>query len=212
MTTRSVGPVEGAEDPRTFELANGITLELRPASPYLMKSIAEETEAGRPQPPVQHVEAKGRDEPNEDDPEYQQALRQWLSDTGWRTLHVLAATTVKVIEVPDGIWAYDSEDWAEEMASVYGLALEANPKRRLAQWLLLQTTDADLLDLGPMLMQQAGAEEAEVQRALDSFRRNGTRGADTGGPPDGVGDDADTGVSAVPRNRASRRRESRGKV
>lgn len=197
------------DDPPIFELANGIRLILRRVSPRLMKAMRDEAEGGRPKPPmITREDRDGRQEPNEDDPEYRVAYTEWVSGTGWRVLDTLVATCVTVDHVPDGILGPDTNEWAAEVADVYMLPLEANPKRRLAQWVLLQVTDEDLLDLGPLLMAQAGVQEEDVQRALDSFRSTGGRVPDTRDATDGGHIDGNTVQAPAPRSRADRRRKA----
>ena len=195
------------DDPQVFELANGIRLRLRHVSPRLMKAMRDQSEEGRPKPPMITREDRGdRQEPNEDDPEYRAAFTEWVSGTGWRVLDTLVATCATVEHVPDDIPGPDTDEWATELAEVYKLPLEANPKRRLAQWVLLQTTDEDLLDLGPLLMAQAGVQEEDVQRALDSFRSGAGRTPDSSGATDGGRVNGDTVPTSPPRSRAARRR------
>ena len=199
------------DDPQVFELANGIRLRLRHVSPRLMKAMRDQSEEGRPQPPMITRENRdGRQEPNEDDPEYKAAFAEWVSGTGWRVLDTLVATCVTVDHVPDGLCGPDTDEWAVEMADIYRLPIETNPKRRQAQWVLLQVTDEDLLDLGPELMAQVGVQEADVQQALDKFRRTPGGASDTPGAPDGGRTDGDTVSASPPRSRADRRRKTSG--
>ncbi len=195
------------EDPNRFELANGITLTLRDASPALIVNLRTQAEADKPQVPmITREDRDGRQEPNEDDPAYRAAEAKWVSATGWRTLTVLATACVTVDQIPDGIPGPETEDWAALVTTVYGFDLEDNALRRMAQWLLLQTTADDLIDLGPLLMTHAGVDEKGVQDALDSFRRFGGRPADTAGASNGSRADGDTVTPAPTGTRAPRRR------
>lgn len=195
------------KDPNRFELANGITLALRDASPMLLMGINKQAEAEKPQvPTIIREDRDGREEPNEDDPVYRAAQAKWALGVGNRAIHALAAACVTVDKVPDGIPPCDSDDWATQVTVVYGLDLEDNPTLRMVQWLYLQTTVDDIEALTPMLLARAGAAEQEVQDALDSFRRLGGRAADTAGASNGSRADGDTAPVARPGNRATRRR------
>jgi hypothetical protein len=195
------------DDPNRFELANGITLTLREASPMLLLALNKQTEADKPQVPmIIREDRDGREEPNEDDPDYKAAQAKWALGVGNRAIHMLAAACVTVNKVPDGIPKHDSDDWATQVTVVYGLDLEDNPTLRMVQWLYLQTTQKDLDALTVMLLAHAGPAEQEVQDALDSFRRIGQRSADTSGASNGSRADGDTVPAPSAGNRAARRR------
>lgn len=198
MSTRTDGP-------DTFQLANGIKLTLRQASPALIAHIRQQADADEPKVPmITREDRDGRQEPNADDPRYLAAHAKWVSETGWRTLRVLAAACVTIDEIPDGIPGPDSPEWAEQIVAVYGFDLEDNATRRMAQWLLFQTTADDLLDLGPLLMLLAGVDEREVQAALDSFRGTGGRVTDTASNANGGSPDGDTVEAPVAGSGATR--------
>ncbi len=197
-------------DRNKFELANGITLTLREASPMLLLALNKQAEAEKPQvPTIIREDRDGREEPNEDDPDYKAAQEKWALGVGSRAIHILAAACVTVDKVPDEIPKHDSDDWATQVTVVYGLDLEDNPTLRMVQWLYFQTTQKDLEALAPMLLARAGPAEQEVQDALDSFRGIGQRPADTAGASNGSGANGDTVAPARAGNRAARRGAAR---
>lgn len=199
------------DNPNQFELSNGIRITLRDASPMLMVAMRKQADASEPTPPmITRSDRDGREEPNEDDPTYKAARAKWALELGSRALNILAAACVTVDHVPDGIALHDSDDWAALLTDVYGIEVEANPTRRMVQWLFLQTTSGDLELLGPTLLARAGAEEVAVQEVLDSFRSDGGGTTDSGRPTDGGRGDRDTLQTPVPGNRAERRRTRRG--
>ncbi len=193
-----------------FELANGVRLLLRDASPMVVVDLRKQEDANEPRvPTVVREDRGGREDPNENDPAYILARRKWAQDLGARTLRVLAAACVTVEHIPDGILAPDSEEWAEQVTVVYGLDLESNKVRRLAQWVFYQATQPDLDQLGPLLLARAGAEIAQVQDALDTFLGDTERGADTASDANGSGGHGDSPEADAGPTRAARRRASR---
>ena len=195
----------------TFELANGVRLLLRDASPMVVVDLRKQEDANEPQvPTIIREDRGGREEPNENDPAYLLARRKWAMDLGARTLRVLAAACVTVDHIPDGVLAPDSDEWAEQVTVVYGLDLESNQARRKSQWVFYQATQPDLDKLGPLLLARAGAEIAKVQDALDTFLGDAERGADTVSDANGSGGHGDSPEADAGGNRAARRRAARG--
>ncbi len=194
-----------ADDPNTFELSNGIRLTLHDASPVMIIQLNEEMAATEPQVPMDWSEAKNRDEPNADNPQYKAALQRWQMATGRRSLDILIPACVTVVDVPDGILAYDSNEWAEMVTEAYGFALKQGTPARMAQWVLYHATAPDIAELTALLFARAGAPQEEVQRALDGFRSDGQRGADTGSDANGASSADSPLQTPRARNRAQRR-------
>ena len=194
-------------DQDEFTLTNGIRLSLRDASPMHLVMLREQEEACEPKPPIiERKDRDGRQEPNEDDPVYRAAMAKWAMGLGTRTVNILAAECITVVEVPDGIPKHDSDEWATHVTVVLRFDLPDNPTLRLVQWLLLKTTADDLEDLARRLLAHAGAPEVDVEAALDTFPGHRERPTDTEGATNGRSADRDTVSPPVARNRAERRR------
>ncbi len=210
MTSARTEDTKTKEGTVTFELANGIGLSFKDGSPMVINDLRQQEDAREPQvPTIVREDRGGREEPNENDPVYLAEKRKWAQGLGARTLRVLAAACVTVDTIPDGIDGPDTEEWAEQVTVVYELPLESNPLRRMAQWVFYHASQSDMDRLAPMLLACAGPPEEEVIRALDGFRGDGERAADTDVPTNGSGRLGDSPEAAGAGNRAGRRRASR---
>lgn len=211
MTSARTEDTEQETGPVTLDLANGVRLSFQDGSPMVINDLRQQEDAREPQVPmIVREDRGGREEPNENDPAYIAAKRKWAMDLGARTMRVLAAACVTVEAIPDGVDAPDSDAWAEQVTVVYELPLESNPLRRTAQWVFYHASQADMDRLAPMLLACAGPPEEEVIQALDGFRGESERAADTDIAADGSGGFGDSPPAVGAGNRATRRRASRG--
>ncbi len=210
-TTDGTPDKTARDGPVRLELANGICLSFKDGSPMVINDLREQEDARAPQVPmIVREDRGGREEPNENDPAYIAARRKWGMDLGARTLRVLAAACLTVDNIPDDIDGPDSAEWGEQVTVVYELPLESHPLRRVAQWIFYHTSQDDMDRLAPMLMACAGPAEEEVIQALDGFRGDGQRSADTDLATNGSSGLGHSPDPAGAGNRAARRRASRG--
>ncbi len=211
MATTDGTPDKTARDgPVMLDLANGVRLSFKDGSPMVINDLRQQEDTREPQvPTIVREDRGGREEPNENDPVYLAAKRKWAQGLGARTLRVLAAACVTVDTIPDGIDGPDTDAWAERVTVVYELPLESNPLRRMAQWVFYHASQPDMDRLAPMLLACAGPPEEEVIQALDGFRGDGERAADTDVTTNGSGRLGDSPEAAGAGNRAHRRRAPR---
>lgn len=181
-----------------YRLSNGIVLEFRHVSPRAIRQAAQRVP--EPEVPVVRVEAKGRDEPNPNDPAYIAAMAKYLEDVALAGQAVAFMLGVRPLEIPPDMHEVDDDAWVDELAAV-GIEARREPApARLYDWLTLYaiTSDEDLFACTALATQQVGLTEGEVQSALASFRgRTGryTDRADRSADEDGQRDPVQEGVS-----------------
>lgn len=190
-------------------LSNGIVLTFRPVTPSLITAVREELEAKYPPAPVTYLEAKGRDEPNPNDPAYQEEMRRLMARTERVLNDLVVAAGVQVQTVPDGYFKQEDEGWLEDPRIVVAVASgytfdKDNDIQRKVTWLKYYAVETWLDDrlFNRVPIELAGITEGEVQAAVDAFRGVQGRGAD----PDGAA--APEGVNGARGNRTARRRRS----
>lgn len=160
-------------------LSNGILMRVMPTSQEVMRRMISQRE--RPKPPVQMIEELGREEENEDDPAYQDALEQYdqlLMDDTYRVLMFLGT---EVVSVPPGWYMPEDPRWIHRLAAGGIKVNEENEATRYVDWIQLYAirTAYDNSKLLGALMERVGAlRDSEVMRAVERFQSNPKRLAD----------------------------------
>jgi hypothetical protein len=178
--------------PTTVTLSCGVTLRVKPVPGLAIREAVMRIEA--PTVPMVHIKDKGRDEENPNDPDYVKALAEYAE------AKVLVANDVVLLlgseivpPIPEDVIPLDDDGWIPNL-SYLGIEFDAeNPAARKLAWLKFYVlrTDEDQIRalMGPL--RSAGVGEADVARAMESFRNRKERAADNGaGLPNG-GDGAD---------------------
>lgn len=197
------------KDDGLYTLSNGVKLRLR--SPGAMAIQASQKQLRKeypePKPPVAFVEAKDRDEANPNDPDYVAEHAAWEAETIDRLLQVLFTTGVEIVEVPEGLFSFDGDDFVEYLETI-GVEVARGKTGLRTQWLKLYavTEREDLDQLSAELMRLAGVPEVDVQTALDTFRSDTPRGADSDVPDNGRDSDGDPVPAGAARTRSQDRR------
>jgi hypothetical protein len=189
-------------------LSNGVVLDFRPVTPSLIGAVRTDLEAKYPSPPVTYLEAKGRDEPNPNDPAYQDQLRRAMARTEQVLNDLVIAAGCDIRQVPEGVAPLESDDWLQDprIVAARSLGLEfdpADPIKRKCVWLQYYAVEnwADDRLFQSMPAQVAGISEAEVMAALASFRGDPERGPDTGPAPADPSLNGNRGQRRAGRNR-----------
>jgi hypothetical protein len=188
-------------------LSNGIVLTFRPVTPSLITAVREELESRYPAAPVTYLEAKGRDEPNPNDPAYQNELRRLMARTERVLNDLVVAAGVEIKSVPEGYFNLEDPGWLEDprivVACASGYSFDRDDAiQRKVTWLRYYAVETWLDDrlFNRVPIELAGITEAEVQSAVDAFRGLQGRGTD----PDGAA--AAESTNGAGANRAARRR------
>jgi hypothetical protein len=156
---------------------------------------------------VTYLEAKGRDEPNPNDPAYQETMRRLMARTDRVLNDLVVAAGVQIETVPEGYFRLEDEGWLEDprivVAAASGYTFDKdNDIQRKVTWLRFYAVETWLDDrmFNRVPIELAGISETEVQAAVDAFRGIQGRGADTDSTP------APASNNGAGGNRASRRR------
>lgn len=194
-----------------FTLANGIVLSIKAVPPMILTATARDA-LKYPDPPVKWNEERQRDEPNPNDPDYQDAMRKVEAEAILTMRNLAIALGTEVKSLPEGYFPPEADDWfnapAMQMAVRHGLKLNTeDPIERYLAWMLYYAIEdyTDLI-LAERLVNELGTlRRDEVDAALESFR---------GVPawPTDNGRTAEVGHSNGDRtNRASRRAGARNR-
>jgi hypothetical protein len=185
--------------PTTVTLSCGVVLRFKPVPSLAIREAAMRIEA--PAVPTVHIEDKGRDEENPNDPTYKQAVAEFDAARAMVANDVILLLGNDVESVPEDVAAVQEQSWIEDLQAV-GIEFDAeNRAARKLAWLKFYVlrTDEDSLKaiMGPM--RSAGVGEADVAKAMDSFRNRAERAVDNGvGLSDGGNgaDDPEPGAGA----------------
>ncbi len=162
-------------------LTSGVILRLRQPSTWAVTEVVRQMAAIRPQPPILHDPDRGRDEPNEADPDYQAALRAHEDRELERKYEVVIATGTTVEHVPADVPGMDDPAWLEMLAAL-GIPqpAEMTPSERYIRWVKYVAAPAqeDWLMLVTGLRPRVGTPEEAVATAASTFRSDAERGTD----------------------------------
>lgn len=187
-------------------LSNGIVLRMKPMPPLLLNAIAN----GIPEPdvPMLFVEEDNRHEANPNDPNYQKALNDRLTNISLRIIDATLSVGTELISVPDDLVKPEDDSWLNR-AKLAGHAFdkESQEERYLA-WLRFYAveTQADLNKINTIPLQLAGLQEAEVEEVINTFRGGEIRGDDNGVSGEGIGTNGHNVPVPATRTRTRNRR------
>jgi len=163
-------------------LGSGVKLKLKRVSPTLLSDIA--SRVPQPQPPEFIVdEATGRTDTNPDDPDYRKALQDWVEDRSEAAFAASVVFGAKVIEVPDGMFRPEDDEWIEEVERAFEAIDDENSEtiviarepagKRFYHWLRFYAIDddADLFKLSRILTARTAIMEGELAEMVSHFRR-----------------------------------------
>lgn len=152
----------GSKPDRTFEARSGVVFSLRPPNLAAMSKRMVLLLREQPRPPMYFNEAKGREEPNDNDPTYLQEVMEFYAREKEVVYDVMLTTGTRVESVPDDLMQHDSDDFQEYMEGL-GLALAKNRHERYCQWCKYLATDVDeWKDIIGRLLEISGVSEEMV--------------------------------------------------
>lgn len=177
--------VEGVEEAEERErgilesvtLSTGVELKLKPVPKQLILQVTSKFKL--PKVPTYFNESKGRDEENPDDPDYQEAAEQYLTDIAVATTDVVFLRGTEIISIPKGFPGPDSKDWKAEM-EILGMSMIDNKRARYLAWIkgMAAPLDSDISILMEEIGRQTGVSEKDTEEAVKRFQRLTGRGTD----------------------------------
>lgn len=150
-------------------LRNDVRVKLVPVSTALLDEVTSRIE--QPEVPVWHNEAKGRDEPNPDDPRYVRAMEEYNRQRG---LAVMDALCMFGVELIDGL--PEDEGWLKKLRF-----MEKRKSISLDGYDLDDPLDVEFLykryiavdnEVINMITSMSTISEEDVEQAVNSFPSN----------------------------------------
>lgn len=158
---------------------------------FVSRQLIRDAGSKYPEPKVPSTwnEDKGREEPNELDPDYVEARRIYANNIGEVTQRLFLAlgTEPMFIDVlPTGVYPLDDDTWIEEIEELTEVLLPRKGRMRYVSWLRYHVLadDDERLALNQAAMRFNGIIfESDVQEAADSFKSDSPRESNSGNPP-----------------------------
>jgi hypothetical protein len=153
----------------TVELSTGVILNIRPVPRHFIYEVTRRFV--RPKPPVVFVESKGREEENAGDPDYADALENYIGDVANAATDTALILGTAVKELPKDVPDQDSEDFLQIM-DVLGITDLENPKARYLYWIksIAAPTTEDVNNLLGEIGRLTGVSESDTEDAVRRFR------------------------------------------
>lgn len=183
---------------QTVTVSTGVVFRLTNPSIMAVQAVERQMAADEPKPPKVWIEAKGREEVNDQDPGYRSAMQRWQGAIVERQYDVVVATGTEIVSVPDDIPSLDDDEWVERIEAI-GITPAAGKTARKIQWVKFIAAPSlkDMQSLLQPLFQRMGVGEQEVAEAVETFRGLPGRGADPGADAAGGDPDGDRVPAAV---------------
>ena len=158
-------------------LSTGVVLNLRPVPKQFIYEATRAFE--RPRVPVVLNKDKGREEENPADPDYQEAIQRHIIETANAATDVALLRGTEIAEKPETVPGPDDTIWIQEM-EVLRMPMSDNPRARYLAWVkaVAAPTDHDILMLLGEVGRLTGVSEADVDDAVERFRRVTARDED----------------------------------
>lgn len=170
---------------KTYKFKSGAEVYVSPASPVAIQAMQHQQELTDPEPeiPVVYIEAKGREEPNPNDPDYQKAHMTWLARLNIRLFNVIVLTATKFKSAPPDMVTPDSTDLDDFMVALDMTIPKGKAQRYLAwiKFIACQGTE-EFNDFGLFMARLTGVSEQDIKEAEESFRSKTGRPANPSGP------------------------------
>lgn len=193
-------------DKNLVTLSNGIVLRMKPMPPLLLNAIAN----GIPEPdvPMLYVPEDDRHEANPNDPNYQKALNDRLTNISLRIIDATLSVGTELISVPDNLVKPENDSWLNRIKLAGHIFDKESQEERYLAWLRFYAveTQADLNKINTIPLQLAGLQEAEVEEVINTFRGGEARGNDNGVSDEVIGTNGHNVPIPATRTRTRNRR------
>lgn len=161
------------------KLKPGLKFKIDKVSKYAL--IAIRNKLPRPQPPIHHMEEKGRSEPNPNHPEYLMNLQDHAIAQSIATVDAYLGLGTEVLSIPNGVIKVEDDAWIEKFEAM-GLEIPRTTYPRYVAWIKMYAIpdDEEIADLISTIRRYNGVViEEEVDEAMDNLKSDDGRSADT---------------------------------
>lgn len=183
QTAAEIGESESVIIPNLdiLEMSTGVQIRVNSVSKNGLASISERYGRTRPKPPVNFVDAKGRNEVNESDPDYIDNLYIWQTSLAMAVNNYLLLRGTRIEYVPDTVMNHDSDKWHEEM-DIIGID-SSNARACYIEWIKMvaapqneyeengQVVRSEIAQLLYGIGRLSGTAQEDVDEAVKNFRR-----------------------------------------
>lgn len=154
-------------------MSSGVQFRVKVVSKFALGGITERYTKDQPKVPLVFVQAKGRKEPNPDDPDYQEAMRFWQLSLAMAVNNFLILRGSELLpeSVPDTLVRHDEQEWADE-AVFYGTDIN-NRKALYLDWVkyVAAPDERDVTNLLYAIGRKSGINQEDVAEAVNRFQR-----------------------------------------
>lgn len=165
----------------TFTTLKGVVLRLKSFPHETATKIQTNMLPNRPKPPREYNKADDKWVEKANDPEYQEALGNYISKASDIAFYVrvgMGTELHKDFPIPEDVWPLDSDEWInfignEELFGEYGIKARKEGIYRYIDWLQFYVLgEGDIRHLYEALDYASGlVRERVVRKEIDSFRR-----------------------------------------
>lgn len=155
-------------------LKSGVVVRPLPFAVGILMNLQEQFDKRKPSPPRVFMEHLGREEINDEDPDYIKAYEQWTLDYTLATQKLAMASGIEVVSYPETFPDPTDTSWLIplQFAGLDVTLAMQNESVRKIYWLQQYAAAKadDLVALVNAVMRVSGVSQEEVAQEVDNFR------------------------------------------
>ena len=151
-------------------LSTGVVLKIIDVPLYAFDAVRQRMTSERPKVPTGYIEAKDRDEPNPNDPDYIAAIEDYDAKVNGKLVDMVITLGTEVESIPSEFPEAKDKTWADKITRA-GILVPDEEHERSLVWMKLcaMRTGQDLQSVLFACLRNAGVTEEDVAVATASF-------------------------------------------
>lgn len=170
LAVEVTGVVQQESADNIITLSTGVVLRIKPVSSMIFTELSKR----HPQPkvPMWFNKENDRNEPNPNNPDYVEDMRNWQMNVGIGVVDIMIIMGTQFVSVTGDAPRLDDEEWIDNLVFT-GMNIDRDNRR--ARYLayikyVAAVSDEDMEKLMQRVSGQSGVSEADVDSAVSQFR------------------------------------------
>lgn len=164
----------------SVKVSTGVVFGIKAVPLMVLNELNNQARKDKPKVPVCYIEEKDREELNDKDPRYLEAMEEWEANLNQKIYDgvIILGTTVE--QLPDGFPGVDSNSWDSKLRLI-GIDVPEDGDPRYLAWVKYCAAPAvdDINKLVLACSRGAGVTEADIAQASELFRNREERRANS---------------------------------
>lgn len=152
-------------------MSTGVVLSYKPVSNLTFNELMKRYK--KPSPPSVFNDDLGRNETNEFDPVYIDAVNKYNQDISMGMIDIVILLGTELVSIPEGFPKLEDDDWIDTLEILDININGGNAKRRYLAWVkyVVCSASSDMEKMLDGVGRLSGVTEGDVAQSAQSFRR-----------------------------------------